>query len=217
MDLQQLLFLFRDDKRTQELIQQLEIPQARVLLRNTIGASPAFIASSLFLLTDFTQVIICNDADDAQYFQNDLQILLDKKEILFLPSSYKKQHSFAEQSNNNILLRAQTLNALMNAKKGGEIIVTFPEALQELLVRKEKLREHTLFLKTGEKIDIDFMLDLLIEYGFNRTDFVYEPGEFSIRGGIIDVFSFGNEYPYRIELFDDEVESLRTRNTIVVA
>ena len=158
MDLQQLLFLFRDDKRTQELIQQLEIPQARVLLRNTIGASPAFIASSLFLLTDFTQVIICNDADDAQYFQNDLQVLLDKKEILFLPSSYKKQHSFAEQSNNNILLRAQTLNALMNAKKGGEIIVTFPEALQELLVRKEKLREHTLFLKTGEKIDIDFML-----------------------------------------------------------
>ena len=210
MDLQQLLFLFRDDKRTQELIQQLEIPQARVLLRNTIGASPAFIASSLFLLTDFTQVIICNDADDAQYFQNDLQVLLDKKEILFLPSSYKKQHSFAEQSNNNILLRAQTLNALMNAKKGGEIIVTFPEALQELLVRKEKLREHTLFLKTGEKIDIDFMLDLLIEYGFNRTDFVYEPGEFSIRGGIIDVFSFGNEYPYRIELFDNEVESLRT-------
>ena len=210
MDLQQLLFLFRDDARTQELLQHLQPSQARVLLRGTIGSSVNFIAASVFMQSDFTHVFIGNDAEDAQYIQNDLQNLLEKKEVLFLPSSYKKAYSFSEQSNHNILLRAQTLNALLNAKKGGELIVTFPDALQELLVRKEKLIENTLFLKTGEKIDIDFMLDLLIEYGFNRTDFVYEPGEFSIRGGIIDVFSFGNELPYRIELFDDEVESLRT-------
>lgn len=212
MDLQQLLFLFRDDKRTQELLQHLLSSQARVLLRGTIGSSVNFISAALFLQSDFTQLIIANNADDAQYIQNDLQNLLEKKEILFLPSSYKKQNTFSEQSNHQILLRAQTLNALLNAKKGGEVIVTFPEALQELLVQKEKLIENTLFLKTGEKINVDFMLDLLIEYGFNRTDFVYEPGEFSIRGGIIDVFSFGNELPYRIELFDDEVESLRTFN-----
>ncbi|MFN8261520.1 MAG: transcription-repair coupling factor [Chitinophagales bacterium] len=210
MDLQQLLFLFRDDARTQELLQHLQPSQARVLLRGTVGSSVNFIAASVFLQSDFTQVIIANDAEDAQYIQNDLQNLLEKKEILYLPASYKKPYSFSEQNNHNILLRAQTLNALLNAKKGGEIIVTFPDALQELLVRKEKLIENTLFLKTGEKINVDFMLDLLIEYGFNRTDFVYEPGEFSIRGGIIDVFSFGNELPYRIELFDDEVESLRT-------
>jgi transcription-repair coupling factor (superfamily II helicase) len=210
MDLQQLLFLFRDDARTQELLQHLQPSQARVLLRGTIGSSVNFIAASVFLQSDFTQVIIANDAEDAQYIQNDLQNLLEKKEILYLPASYKKAYSFSEQSNHHILLRAQALNALLNAKKGGEIIITFPDALQELLVRKEKLIENTLFLKTGEKINVDFMLDLLIEYGFNRTDFVYEPGEFSIRGGIIDVFSFGNELPYRIELFDDEVESLRT-------
>ena len=210
MDLQQLIFLFRDDARTQELLQHLQPSQARVLLRGTIGSSVNFILSSVFLQSDFTHLIIGTDADDAQYIQNDLQNLLEKKEVLFLPSSYKKPSFFSEQSNNNILLRAQTLNALIHAKRGGELIVTFPEALQELLVRKEKLKENTLFLKTGEKIDIDFMLDLLIEYGFNRTDFVYEPGEFSIRGGIIDVFSFGNEFPYRIELFDDQVESLRT-------
>jgi transcription-repair coupling factor (superfamily II helicase) len=210
MDLQELLFLFRDDQRTQDLLDHLKTSQAPALLRGTIGSSVNFIIASLFLQSDFTHLFIANDADDAQYVQNDLQNFLEKKEILFLPSSYKKQNSFAEQSNNNILLRAQTLNTLVNAKKGGELIVTFPEALQELLVRKERLQENTLFLKTGEKIDIDFMLDLLIEYGFNRTDFVYEPGEFSIRGGIVDVFSFGNEYPYRIELFDDKVESLRT-------
>ena len=210
MDLQQLLFLFRDDTRTQELLKHLQPSQARVLLRGTIGSSVNFIAASVFMQSDFTHVIVGNDAEDAQYIQNDLQNLLEKKEILYLPSSYKKAYSFSEQNNHHILLRAQTLNALLNAKKGGDLIVTFPDALQELLVRKEKLIENTLFLKTGEKINVDFMLDLLIEYGFNRTDFVYEPGEFSIRGGIIDVFSFGNELPYRIELFDDEVESLRT-------
>ena len=210
MDLQQLLFLFRDDSRTQELLQHLQPSQARVLLRGTIGSSVNFIAASVFMQSDFTHVFVGNDAEDAQYIQNDLQNLLEKKEILYLPSSYKKAYSFSEQNNHHILLRAQTLNALLNAKKGGDLIVTFPDALQELLVRKEKLIENTLFLKTGEKINVDFMLDLLIEYGFNRTDFVYEPGEFSIRGGIIDVFSFGNELPYRIELFDDEVESLRT-------
>lgn len=210
MDVQQLLFLFRDEPRTQELLQQLKDPQARVLLRGTIGSSLSFITASIFIQSPFTHLIIANDADDAQYLQNDLQNLLDKKEILFLPSSYKKTNFFSEQNNNNILLRAQTLNTLLHAKKGGEIIITFPEALQELLVRRERLQENTLFLKTGERIDIDFMLDLLIEYGFNRTDFVYEPGEFSIRGGIIDVFSFGNELPYRIELFDDRVESMRT-------
>lgn len=210
MDLQQLLFLFRDDARTQELLQHLSAPQARVLLRGTIGSAPNFITAALFMQSDITQLIVANDAEEAQYIQNDLQNLLEKKEILLLPSSYKKPGHFSDLNNHHILLRAQTLNALMNAKKGGEIIVTFPEALQELLVRKEKLIENTLFLKTGEKINVDFMLDLLIEYGFHRTDFVYEPGEFSIRGGIIDVFSFGNELPYRIELFDDEVESLRT-------
>lgn len=210
MDLQQLLFLFRDDARTQDLLQHLSTGQTKVLLKGTIGSSVNFITASVFLLSEYTQVIIANDAEDAQYIQNDLQSLLDKKEILYLPSSYKKTGSFSEYNNHHILLRAQTLNALLNAKKGGEIIVTFPEALQELLVRKEKLIENTIFLKSGEKIDVDFMLDVLLEYGFNRTDFVYEPGEFSIRGGIIDVFSFGNEYPYRIELFDKEVESLRT-------
>jgi transcription-repair coupling factor (superfamily II helicase) len=210
MDLQQLLFLFRDDQRTQELLHQLSTPQARVLLRGTIGSSVNFITASIFLQSNFTQLIVANNADEAQYIQNDLQNLLDKKEILFLPSSYKKINSFDEYNNHHILLRAQTLNALLNTKQSGNIIVTFPEALQELLVRKEKLVENTLFLKIGEKINVDFMLDVLLEYGFHRADFVYEPGEFSIRGGIIDVFSFGNELPYRIELFDDEVESLRT-------
>ena len=135
--------------------------------------------------------------------------ILPKTQILYLPSSYRKQNSFEELSNNNILTRAQTLNALLRQKKDGNIIVTYPEALLEKIVHAQKLQENTLALKVGEKVDVDFILDVLIEYGFERTDFVYEPGEFSIRGGIIDIFSFGNEQPYRIELFDDEVESMR--------
>lgn len=210
MDVQQLQFLYRDDERVQKLKDEIFKPQSRVLLGGALGTSKSFIASTIFLTSDYTQVFVCNDADSAQYLQNDLQNLLDKKEILYLPSSYKKAFTFSEQSNNNILLRAQTVNALLNMKSGGELLVTYPEALQELLVRKETLQKNTLHLKIGEKADIDFLLDVLLEYGFERTDFVFEPGEFSIRGGIIDVFSFGNELPYRIELFDDEVESMRT-------
>ncbi len=210
MELQDLLFLFRDNKRTQELLQYLQTSQSPVLLQGSIGSSLGFTVASLFLQSEFSHLIVAKDEDDAQYIKDDLQGLLEKKEVLFLPSSYKKQHVFSELNNHAILLRAQTMNALAGAKKGGEIIVTTPDALQELVVHKEQLKKNTLFLKTGEQLDIDFMLDLLLEYGFSRTDFVYEPGEFSIRGGIIDIFSFGNEYPYRVELFNNQVESLRT-------
>lgn len=208
MNLQTILQLFRDDERMTEMIQNIH-KQKRILLQRCIGSAPAFVLSALFQKTDFTHLFIANTNEDALYLQNDLQQLLANCSILFLPSSYKKINSFDELGNNNILLRAQTLNALLLKKKQGEIIITYPEAVLEKIVPAQKLKENTLYLKVGEKIDVDFILDVLLEYGFERTDFVYEPGEFSIRGGIIDIYSFGNEQPYRVELFDDEVESMR--------
>ncbi|QQR99255.1 MAG: transcription-repair coupling factor [Sphingobacteriales bacterium] len=208
MNLQTLLQLYRDDERTADIIENIT-GQKPILLKRCIGSAPAFVISALFQKKDFTHVFIANTNEDALYLQNDIQQILDKKQILFLPSSYKKINSFEELHNNNILLRAQTLNALLLHKNQGEIIITYPEAILEKIVHAKKLQENTLFIKVGEKVNVDFILDVLLEYGFERTDFVYEPGEFSIRGGIIDVFSFGNEQPYRIELFDDEVESMR--------
>ncbi|MCB9034407.1 MAG: transcription-repair coupling factor [Chitinophagales bacterium] len=198
------------DSRTTQIHQQLQSKKAHVFCSGIKGSFQAFLATALHRKSNQTHLFILNDVDEALYFQNDLQSILELKDILLLPSSYKKLGKFDELNNNNILLRAQTLNALLQQRKDGNLIISYPEAIIEKLVHKKKLQENTLFLKLGEKIDIDFILDLLLTYGFERTDFVYEPGEFSIRGGIIDIFSFGNDNPYRIELFDDEVESLRT-------
>jgi transcription-repair coupling factor (superfamily II helicase) len=209
MDIFQLLERYRDDSRVAHLAESFPFA-GKTLLHNIIGSQSAATAAGLFLKTDYSGLFIMPDAEQAAYFENDLQQLLPNQDILLFPSSYKKHGSFTEHNNNNILLRAQVIDSLMNKRNGQRLIVTYPDAVVEMTVSAETIRENTMRLHLGEKVDLDFMLDLLIEYGFERVDFVYEPGEFSIRGGIVDVFSFGYELPYRIELFGDEVESIRT-------
>jgi transcription-repair coupling factor (superfamily II helicase) len=210
MPLQGIAAAYRDDDRTVAIANDLGREGIRVHISGLSGSSAAMLAAGIHTRTPNTHVFILNDAEEAAYFENDLSALFPRKQVLLFPASYKKQDAFDETNSTAILTRTQTLNQLMYGHKGGDLIVTYPEAMPEMLVKAEKLKENTLQLKTGEKVDVDFMLDLLIEYGFERADFVYEPGEFSIRGGIIDIFSFGNEHPYRVELFGEEVESLRT-------
>lgn len=209
MELLQLLEHYRDDSRVARLTESFEF-SGKTALINAIGSQSAVFGAGLFLKTPYSGLFVLPNAEAAAYFENDLQQLLPQQEILFFPSSYKRVNQFAEIDNNQVLLRAKVIDELMHIKKGQRLVVSYPEALQEMTVAAETIQENTLHLHLGEKVDIDFMLDVLLEYGFERTDFVYEPGEFSIRGGILDIFSFGNEYPYRIELFDDEVESMRT-------
>ncbi|HUH74085.1 MAG TPA: transcription-repair coupling factor [Chitinophagales bacterium] len=209
MELLELLEHYRDDSRVAHLIESFEYSGKTALL-NVIGSQAAVFGAGIFLKADYSGLFVLANAEAAAYFENDLQQLLPNHEILLFPSSYKKVNNFTEIDNNRVLLRAKVIDELMHIKKGQKLIVTYPEAIQEMTVAAETIQENTLHLHLREKVDIDFMLDVLLEYGFERTDFVYEPGEFSIRGGIIDIFSFGNEYPYRIELFDDEVESMRT-------
>lgn len=209
MELLELLEHYRDDSRVARLAESFEYAGKTALL-NVIGSQAAVFGAGIFLKTKYSGLFVLPNAEAAAYFENDLQQLFPQQEILIFPSSYKRVHQFEEIDNNQVLLRAKVIDELMHIKKGQKLIVTYPEALQEMTVAAETIQENTLHLHLGEKVDIDFMLDVLLEYGFERTDFVYEPGEFSIRGGIIDIFSFGNEYPYRIELFDDEVESMRT-------
>ncbi|MBX7226781.1 MAG: transcription-repair coupling factor [Chitinophagales bacterium] len=208
--LDDLLAHYVNDERIIRLEKHLEHAGASVSIKNAVGSLPAFIGSAIFTRTSYCHIFVMDDWEDAAYFENDLSSLLEKKEVIFFPNSYKKPGFFDELNNNQVLTRTQALNKLVNRRNTPELLVTYPEAILEKIVKAEKLKENTLHLKTGEKIDLDFILDLLIEYGFERTDFVYEPGEFSIRGGIVDIFSFGNEYPYRVELFGNEVESLRT-------
>lgn len=179
-------------------------------LMGLVESSDSFVASGVFKLGNFHHVFVLNDKESAAYFQNNLASLIENKDILYFPDSFKRPQQFDELNNNNILIRTESVNRLIHPNSKAEMMVTYPEALIEKVVTAEKLNEQCLRLAIGENFDDDFAIDLLIEFDFERVDFVYEPGQFSIRGGIIDIFSYGNEFPYRIELDDDTIESIRT-------
>lgn len=155
-------------------------------------------------------LIIAHDKEEAAYLSNDLQELFTGRETLIFPSSYKKPYQYDEVENANILLRAEILNRILAKENKDEIIVTYAEALYEKVINKRALKDNTFVAKVGEKVDLEFIAELLSTYDFEKTDFVYEPGQFSIRGGIVDIFSYANEQPFRLELFGKEIESIRT-------
>jgi transcription-repair coupling factor (superfamily II helicase) len=182
---------------------------AQVQVKGLIGSLDAVLGAALYNTDPKPHLYIMHDREEAAYFQNDLQNLMGDKEVLFFPTSYKRAYQFEETENANVLRRAEVLN-LMNGKDGKELIITYPEALTEKVINKRSLRENTFSAKIGDKLDTGFVSEFLVGYDFDKTDFVYEPGQFSIRGGIIDVYSYAHDLPYRIELFGDEIESIRT-------
>ena len=181
----------------------------RLHLKGLAGSSASLVAAAFHQLFNRPFVFVLNDKEEAAYFQNDLQQFIEKKEVLFLTDAFKKPGHFDELNNSHVQLRTEALNQIVNSPARNELLVTYPEALMEKVVNTQALKKSTILIRMNEKLDEDFMIDMLISYGFHREDFVYEPGQFAIRGGIIDIFSFGNELPYRIELFVDEVESIR--------
>jgi transcription-repair coupling factor (superfamily II helicase) len=182
--------------------------RSSIKIKGLSGSLDAVLTASTFKLHPQNYVIILQDKEEAAYFQNDLQNLLERNILLF-PMSYKRPYEFDETENANILMRAEVLNHLASHTKP-EIIVTYPEALSEKVINKRSLATNTFTVKLNEKLDVAFLEEFLHGYDFEKTDFVYEAGQFSVRGGIIDVFSFAHELPYRIELFGDEVDSIRS-------
>jgi len=183
--------------------------EKRIHIKGLVGSLDAVIAASTYSINHQNHIFILHEKEEAAYFFNDLQNLLEGKEVLFFPTSYKRPYQFDETENANILLRADILNKINHKSSRGELIVTYPEALTEKVINKRSLLENTLSAKVGDNLDVSFITELLVSYDFEKTDFVYEPGQFAVRGGIIDVFSFARDLPYRIELFGDEVESIR--------
>ena len=211
MNLLELLSFYREaDVRVKNIIERIDTKDAKnIYLKGIVGSALSFVACGVYKNTNVNHLFILNDRGEAAYFLNDLQNLLEKKDILFIPDSFKKPGEFIEVNTNHILQRTEAINKITHSTTKGELIITYPEALAEKFVMPEVLDKNIILLKKGEKLDSHFIVDLLVENGFVRTDFVYEPGQFSVRGGIIDIFSFGNELPYRVELFDNEVESIR--------
>jgi transcription-repair coupling factor (superfamily II helicase) len=205
-----LLSLYIKDARTQQLADALVAPNARIHLSGLIGAQASFVMSASFFAQPRPQLIVALDKEEAEFIYSNMENILEKKDIHFFPDSFKAPLRFEHLDNNNVLARTEIVNRIINTTTTGEIIVTYPEALFEKVVAPAELDKHRVDIKIGENLDVNFLIQVLVEYGFTRSNFVYAPGEFSIRGGIIDIFSYGHEKPYRIELFDEEVESIRT-------
>ncbi len=187
-------------------------PAARLQLTGLTGAQESFaIAGAVERLKKegFFHLIIAEDREAAAYLQNNLGGLLPSKTAHFFPDSFKRPAFFDQLNSANVLQRSETVNKITAKEARSEVIVTYPEALFEKVVSPDVLSENRIEITKGERVDVDFVIEVLVNYGFERADFVHEPGQFSIRGGIVDLFSFGNELPFRIELFDDEVESIR--------
>lgn len=174
-----------------------------------VGSSLSFVVDALFKKSELPFLLLFNDKEEAAYYLNDLEALINDQDVLFYPGSFRRPYQIEETDNANVLLRAEVLNRI-NSRKKPAIIVSYTDAIFEKVVTRKELDKNTLKVSVNDKLSIDFINETLFEYNFKRVDFVSEPGEFSVRGGIIDVFSFSNDIPYRIEFFGDEVDSIRT-------
>jgi len=212
MNLSVLLDKYLHDPRISRIAEATLLPSPqRIYLKNLFGSSAEFVMSSVYKHASAAgqnHLIILNDAEEAAYFHNTLENLIQPIDLFYFPASFKNKKNYRLLNSSHVMLRTETLTRLST---GGnkKIIVTFPEALMEKVVLPGTLSANIISIKTNDTLDVDAMLEKFVGYGFERTDFVYEPGQFAVRGGILDIYSFGNEKPYRVELFGNEVDSIR--------
>lgn len=202
--------LYRADGYIQTLADGIRtLNSSTIHVKGLHGSLDSVVVAAVYKSVRASHVIILHDREEASFFVNDLQNLLGEKEVFLFPMSYKRAYEYDEVENANILMRAEVLNQLSNHPEGN-IIITYPEALSEKVINKKSLASNTFLIQKGEVLDREFLEEYLHTYDFEKTDFVVEAGQFAMRGGIIDIFSFANELPYRIELFGNEVDSIRS-------
>ena len=208
-----LLQYYKTDDRIIKLAGALsDYKCARIHLKGLIGSSDAMVALALYNIQKQGNLFVLPDREEAIYFQNDLENIFGHR-VLFFPSSYKKPFDITQLDTSAVLQRAEVLNELKYNTANGKLIVSYPEAIAEKVVDQQVLAANTLEINIAEKISIESINEFLYGFEFERVDFVYEAGQFAIRGGIVDIFSYSNELPYRIEFFGDHIESIRTFET----
>ncbi len=182
-----------------------------VTIHGLTGSSRSIVMAGALSQQPTTHVVLLPEKEDAAYFYNDLTSLLGDDNIFFFPGTYKRSVMYDQTEPANIILRAEVLNFLSSGKRKC-IIVTYPESVMEKVISKAGLKKNTFFIKKGAKLSIEFLEEVLREYNFRRTDFVYEPGQYSVRGSITDLFSYSADKPYRIDFFGEEVDTIRSFN-----
>ncbi|ULQ54983.1 transcription-repair coupling factor [Flavihumibacter rivuli] len=212
MNLEHLLDLYINDPRLFQMADRLTLSQPQhLVLKQLSGSSPEFLVTAVFrhkISDQLNHVIIMDDAEDAAYFHNTLENLTGALDLFYFPSSFKNKKNFRLLNSSHVMLRTETLTRL-SAGGNKKLVVTYPEALFEKVVPANTLSGNIIRIKVNDVLDTYKLMEQLVDAGFKRTDFVYEPGQFAVRGGILDIYSFGNEKPYRIELFGNDVDSIR--------
>ena len=209
MDITELQHIYASHPNVKGLAKQLENSSVRTFFLGGLhaSASPLFFSSYL-KNASWTTIFILNDMEEAGYFYHDLIQINGEENVLFFPSSYRRAIKYGQKDAGNEILRTEVLSRI---QKGDHVsIVTCPEAVAEKVVSSKELSNRTLKLEVGEHTEVDTIMDILADFGFERVDYVYEPGQYALRGSIVDVFSYASEYPYRIDFFGDEIDSIRT-------
>ena len=212
MNLDVLLNYYRNDARSLQIANGFSLSTAQHFhLNGLAGSASQFVLAAVFgqpVAAQHNHLVILADAEEAAYFQNTLENITGALDLFYFPSSFKNKKNYALLNSSHVMLRTEALTKLAGGANK-KVIVTYPEALFEKVVLSKTLSENIILIKQAETIDLTSVMQRFIDHGFVRTDFVYEPGQFAIRGGILDIYSFGNEKPYRIELFGNEVDSIR--------
>ena len=211
MDLESLSKLLCTQARTEAIKAALSDRKCRrTMLCGLIGSSAAMVISRM-PVGNRRVLVVCNDADEAGYMYNDLCQFSDDQTVLIFPSGYKRDIKYGQIDAPSVILRTEVL-AQWEASRKLRFIVTYPEALAERVACRQTISQATIVINEGSQFDMTDMARQLRQNGFAEVDYVYEPGQFAIRGSILDIYSYANELPYRIDFFGDDVESIRTFN-----
>jgi transcription-repair coupling factor (superfamily II helicase) len=212
MNLQVLLDRYAQSPRINSIADRIAMPKpAKLRLTNLAGSAPQFVLASVYghpTASRLNHLVILDNAEEAAYFHNTLENLTEAIDLYYFPSSFKNRKNFKLLNSSHVMLRTEALTRF-STDGNKRIMVAYPEAIFEKVVLPKTLSRHLIRIKINDTIDVNAIMEQFVQYGFERTDFVYEPGQFAMRGGILDIYSFGNDKPYRLELFGNEVDSIR--------
>ena len=209
---------YANDSRCFQIADSVVLPEPQhIHLAGLHGSSPAFIFAAVFnnpACTQSNHLIILRDEEEAAYFHNTIENITGALDLFYFPSSFKNKKNYKLLNSSHVMLRTEALTKFAGGTSTSlsinkKVIVTYADALFEKVVLSKTLSANIISIKQGDVLDVNGMLEKFVQQGFERTDFVYEPGQFAIRGGILDIYSYGNEKPYRIELFGNDVDSIR--------